>query len=230
MVRSSGRLAPTTSGSIDSAAGSATDSTTGSAAAAGSEEARSGRPRATSRRALERIALELFTEQGFDATTVEQISERAGVSRRTFFRYFDSKAAVLWAEFDQEVETLHRLLGEAPADQPMTEAIRQAVLRANHYGSDDAAELHARMHVLSTVPALGAGAAVHYDQWAGALAQFAATRLGRQPDDLIPQAIGFSALGVCRAAFDQWVKRRDVDLIEYLDVALTAWMAGFAEE
>ena len=192
------------------------------------EEARSGRPRATSRRVLERIALQLFTEQGFDNTTVEQISERAGVSRRTFFRYFDSKAAVLWSEFDHEVETLHRLLRETPAEQPMTQAIRQAVLRANHYGVEDVAELRARMHVISTVPAIGASATVHYDGWAGALAEFAARRLGQQPDDLIPQAIGFSALGVCRAAFDQWVKRQDVDLIEYLDVALTAWMSGFS--
>jgi mycofactocin system transcriptional regulator len=192
------------------------------------DEVRSGRPRATSRRTLERIALNLFNEQGFDATTVEQISERAGVSRRTFFRYFDSKAAVLWSEFDQEVETLHRLLRETPPEQPMTDAIRQAVLRANHYSVDDVAELRARMHVISTVPALGASATVHYDRWAGALSEFAARRLGQQPDDLIPQAIGFSALGVCRAAFDQWVKRRDADLIEYLDVALTAWMSGFS--
>jgi mycofactocin system transcriptional regulator len=191
------------------------------------EEARSGRPRATSRRVLERIALQLFTEQGFDNTTVEQISERAGVSRRTFFRYFDSKAAVLWSEFDHEVETLHQLLRETPAELPMTEAIRQAVLRANHYGVEDVAELRARMHVISTVPTIGASATVHYDGWAGALAEFAAQRLSQQPDDLIPQAIGFSALGVCRAAFDQWVKRQDVDLIEYLDVALTAWMSGF---
>jgi mycofactocin system transcriptional regulator len=192
------------------------------------EEARSGRPRATSRRKLERIALTLFNEQGFDATTVEQISERAGVSRRTFFRYFDSKAAVLWSEFDQEVQTLHQLLRDAPEQLPMAQAIRQAVLQANHYGVEDVAELRTRMHVISTVPALGASATVHYDGWAGALAEFAAQRLGQQPDDLIPQAIGFSALGVCRAAFDQWVKRQDVDLIEYLDVALTAWMNGFA--
>ena len=198
------------------------------AGADGAEESRSGRPRATSRRVLELIALDLFNEQGFDATTVEQISERAGVSRRTFFRYFDSKAAVLWSEFDHEVETLHRLLTEAPDSQPMAEAIRQAVLRANHYGVDDVAELRARMNVISTVPALGASATMHYDQWAGALAAFAAERLGQQPDDLIPQAIGFSALGVCRAAFDQWVKRQDADLIEYLDVALTAWMSGFS--
>ena len=192
-------------------------------------ETRSGRPRATSRRTLERIALGLFAEQGFDATTVEQIADRAGVSRRTFFRYFDTKADVLWSEFDAEVQTLHRLLAEAPADRPLTEAIRQAVLAANHYGVDDVAGLRTRMRVVSGVPALQASSTAHYDNWAGALAQFAARRLGQQPNDLIPQAIGFSALGVCRAAFDQWVTRRDDDLIRYLDQALSAWKSGFTE-
>ncbi|HXP58538.1 MAG TPA: TetR family transcriptional regulator, partial [Streptosporangiaceae bacterium] len=52
--------------------------------------ARRGRPPGTSRRTLELIALRLFTEQGFDETPIEQIAAEAGVSRRTFFRYFDS--------------------------------------------------------------------------------------------------------------------------------------------
>src|SRR5262252_2366436 len=64
---------------------------------------RRGRPPGTSRRALELIALRLFTEQGFEATTIEQIAAEAGVSPRTFFRYFSSKSSVLWAEFDHEV-------------------------------------------------------------------------------------------------------------------------------
>jgi mycofactocin system transcriptional regulator len=192
------------------------------------QEPRSGRPRATSRGRLEQIALELFAEQGFDATTVEQIAERAGVSRRTFFRYFDTKGAVLWSEFDQEVETLHRLLAGAPDDLSLVESIRAAVLAANHYGVEDVESLRARMNVINSVSSLGASSIVHYDNWAGALAEFAARRLGQQAEDLIPQAIGFSALGVCRAAFDQWVKNQDADLINYLDVALTAWMTGFS--
>src|ERR1700710_1824090 len=87
-------------------------------------DARSGRPRLTSRRAIELVALRLFDEHGFEATTVEQISEAAGVSRRTFFRYFDSKADVLWAEFDTEVQSLHALLAAAPPEQSVGAAIR----------------------------------------------------------------------------------------------------------
>jgi AcrR family transcriptional regulator len=56
---------------------------------------RRGRPPGTNARALELIAVELFTANGFEKTTVEQIAAKAGVSRRTFFRYFDSKSAVL---------------------------------------------------------------------------------------------------------------------------------------
>ena len=187
----------------------------------------SGRPRATSRRAIELVALDLFDREGFDATTVEDISAAAGVSKRTFFRYFSSKADVLWAEFDLEIATLHDLLADTPTDASVTESVRRAVLAANHYGVDDVAELRARMNVISSNASTEASATRHYDQWASALAEFAARRMGQRADDLIPRAIGLSALAVARAAFEQWLQRSDADLITYLDQALTAWQSGF---
>ncbi len=99
---------------------------------------------------------------------------------------------------------------------------------ANHYGVDDADELRTRMRVIGSVPALAGGADVHYEAWVAAIAAFAAARLGRDRDDLAPRAIGFSALGTCRAAFDYWVAHHDADLIAYLDEALTMWMRGIA--
>ena len=77
---------------------------------------RRGRPPGTSARELELVALRLFGERGFEQTTVDDIAAGAGVSRRTFFRYFDSKAEVLWSEFDTEVSTIRTLLNDVPGD------------------------------------------------------------------------------------------------------------------
>ncbi|WP_454119068.1 TetR/AcrR family transcriptional regulator [Microbacterium lacticum] len=63
-----------------------------------------GRPRATSREVIAEAATELFLEQGFAATTVADITRRAGVSRSSFFNYFGSKADVLWAGFDARLD------------------------------------------------------------------------------------------------------------------------------
>ncbi|WP_111766926.1 TetR/AcrR family transcriptional regulator [Nakamurella deserti] len=59
-------------------------------------------------------AVDLFTEQGYDATTVAQIAERAGVTRSTFFRHFSDKRELLVAG----QETLSRLLADGIADAP----------------------------------------------------------------------------------------------------------------
>lgn len=59
-------------------------------------------------------AVDLFTEQGYDATTVAQIAERAGVTKSTFFRHFPDKRELLVAG----QETLSRLLAEGIAEAP----------------------------------------------------------------------------------------------------------------
>ena len=121
---------------------------------------RRGRPPGTSRRTLELIALRLFTERGFDETPIEQIAAEAGVSRRTFFRYFSSKSSVLWGEFDAEVEAIRAALAAVPDEVPMMDAIRRAVVAANHYRAEDVPELRARMNLIISVPALQASSAV----------------------------------------------------------------------
>lgn len=198
---------------------------TGKAAATASP--RRGRPPGTSRRALELIALRLFTDQGFDCTTIEQIAAEAGVSTRTFFRYFSSKASVLWSEFDHEVDVIRAALAEVPAGVPMTDAIRRAVVAANHYGPHDVPELRMRMNLIGSVPALQSSAALHYDAWERAISDFAATRLDQPADSLYPLAVGRATLAVCRAAYDRWSARADADLTVYLDAALAALAAGF---
>jgi TetR/AcrR family transcriptional regulator, regulator of mycofactocin system len=196
---------------------------------------RRGRPPGTSARELELISLRLFTEVGFEDTTVERIAAEAGVSRRTFFRYFESKADVLWHAFDGEVTALRAAFSAVPDAIPLTEAIRQVVVGANRYRAEDVPELRTRINLISSEPALQASAAHHYDAWERAVTEFAAFRLGQPADSLYPLAIGRATLAVCRAAYDLWVARAtgdraDADLTVYLDQALRALAAGFAAD
>jgi TetR/AcrR family transcriptional regulator, regulator of mycofactocin system len=188
---------------------------------------RRGRPPGTSARELELISLRLFTEDGFDDTTVERIAAAAGVSRRTFFRYFDSKTDVLWRAFDGEVRRLRDAFAQVPPEVPMMEAIRQVVVGANRYRAEDVPELRTRMNLIGSVPALEASAAHHYDAWERAVSDFAAGRLGQPASSLYPLAIGRATLAVCRSAYDRWVERADADLTAYLDQALHALATGF---
>ncbi len=73
-----------------------------------------GRWKPGSRERLVVAAFDLFTEQGYDATTVAQIAERAGVTKSTFFRHFPDKRELLAAG----QETLGRLLAEGIAEAP----------------------------------------------------------------------------------------------------------------
>ncbi|MCK3768264.1 TetR/AcrR family transcriptional regulator [Microbacterium aerolatum] len=67
-------------------------------------EPRPGRPRASSRETLAEAACELFLEQGYEATSVADITQRAGVSRSSFFNYFSSKSDVLWSGLDARID------------------------------------------------------------------------------------------------------------------------------
>jgi mycofactocin system transcriptional regulator len=186
-----------------------------------------GRPRATSRRELQLIAVRLFTAHGFEATTIEQITAAAGVSERTFFRYFTTKASVLWSEFETEVGAIKTALADVPDTVPMMDAIRDAVVAANHYRAEDVPEMRMRMTLIATEPALSFSAAEHYADWERAISEFAARRLGQPAGSLYCLAIGRAVLAACRAAYDRWSARADDDLPRYLDAVLTALASGF---
>jgi mycofactocin system transcriptional regulator len=176
------------------------------------------------------IALRLFAERGFEATTIEHIAAEAGVSERTFFRYFTTKANVLWNEFDTEVERIKTALAKEPDDVPLMDAVRRVVVAANHYRAEDIPELRLRMHLIGTEPALSSSAGEHYAAWERAVSEFAGRRLGQPADSLYPLMIGRATLAVCRAAYDCWAACADNNLTVYLDAALTALGAGFSAE
>src|ERR1700749_3352620 len=76
-------------------------------------------------------AVDLFTEQGYDATTVAQIAERAGVTRSTFFRHFSDKRELLVAGQETLSTLLAEGITEAPVDATPLEAVAAGLERAS---------------------------------------------------------------------------------------------------
>jgi AcrR family transcriptional regulator len=78
------------------------------------------------RERLETAALELFAENGYEATTVSQIADRAGLNRATFFRHFADKREVLFGGEDVLIELLSGGIRAASPDAPLSECLRAA--------------------------------------------------------------------------------------------------------
>jgi mycofactocin system transcriptional regulator len=188
-----------------------------------------GRRPATSRERLSRAALELFARDGYESTTVEDIAAAVGVSRRTFFRYYDSKRDVVWGEFDEELARLEAQLAESDGGEPMMEVLRRAVVATNRFGAGEVDELRIRIGLIATVPTLTAHSAVRYAEWCEVVARFAARRLGTAPGDLAPQTLARAALGAATAAFACWAASSSDDLAADLDRAFRMLAVGFDE-
>lgn len=112
-------------------------------------------PRETARTRLVRAAFELFEEQGYDRTTVEDIAQRAGAGRSTFFRTFGSKEDVIFPDHDALLARMEeRLHTSAPGTRPLalTEAAR---IPLRHY-VDEGEVARARYTLTRAVPALKA--------------------------------------------------------------------------
>ena len=93
------------------------------------ELGRRERKKLATRRALEESAMRLFTEKGFDGTTVEEIADAADVSARTFFRYFATKDEVLFGDHEPRLESMRELLAARPADEPLMASL-EVLLRS----------------------------------------------------------------------------------------------------
>ncbi|MBV9292587.1 MAG: mycofactocin system transcriptional regulator [Frankiales bacterium] len=176
-----------------------------------------GRPRATSRDDLERVAFELFRRQGFDTTTVDDIAAAAGIGRRTFFRYFASKNDVVWGRFDEGLAELRRSLAAVPESTPIGAALRSAIVGFNALPAEQVAVHRQRMRLIFEVASLQAHSTLMYAAWRDAVASFVARRLGQSPDDFTPRLAGHVLLGAAVAAYEQWLADPAADLADLLN-------------
>src|SRR5829696_3107104 len=89
-------------------------------------EHRVGRRRSTTTDHLSNVAIDLFVARGFDEVSVDDVAHAAGIARRTLFRYYPSKSALPWGDFDAHLDHMRDLLNELEPDVPVGEALRAA--------------------------------------------------------------------------------------------------------
>lgn len=135
------------------------------------------RKKERTRVALVTAALELFEENGYDETTVEQIAEAADVSTRTFFRYFPTKVDVLLSDQIARLAMVHDFLAARPADEPIMASLRALMVAI-------ATDLPVERHLLAAQfrwckesDDLLAATRNHHAAIVDLLAEFIATRL-----------------------------------------------------
>lgn len=195
----------------------------------GPGSARPGRPPSTTRADIAATALHLFSERGFENTTVDDIAAAVGIGRRTLFRYFRSKSDIAWGDFEGEIARLRRHLAALDKETPVMVAIRRAVVATNDFREGDIPELRERIQLLTQAPTLQAHSALRYADWRTAVAAFTAARTGSHQTDLLPQAIGHATLGVTLSAFLSWVHQPPGDLAPHLERAMIALENGFSD-
>ncbi|MGW1804240.1 TetR family transcriptional regulator [Streptomyces sp. NPDC002078] len=178
------------------------------------------RKKQRTREALLRAALELFTTQGYEHTTVDDITEAVDVSQRTFFRYFAGKEDVAFAVQEMTEARFVEAVRARPAHEAPMEALRQAVLEGwdgirETVESAVPVELYLRMYrTIETTPALLAAHLRRSAATEETIARLLAEREGVDVDaDPRPRLAVAVFGGVIRVTERQWCTGEDFSLV-----------------
>jgi AcrR family transcriptional regulator len=166
-----------------------------------------GRWAPDARERLERAALELFVERGYESTTVADIAERAGLNRATFFRHFADKREVILAGEDVLVALFADAVRDAPESATVAECIAAAVLAADPVmTAHRRAVATRRIVVVAQNPELQERGQLKLARVAGSMA---AALEDRGVDALTSRFAAEVGLLAFRIAFERWMRADD---------------------
>lgn len=172
------------------------------------------------------VALSLFEARGFSDVTVDEIVEQAEVSPRTFFRYFGSKEAVLFADQDEIVALVRSSITARPTEEAPLVALRHALAEViEHYAEHRDQHLRRARMAESGAEIAAYQHSVVLPQWEEALTDAVAERLAVHPDlDLRPQLLAGTAIAALRAVGRVWMAAGgDADVVGLLHRAFDAF-------
>ncbi len=183
------------------------------------------RKKAATKQSIQHHALRLFTEKGYDATTVEEIAAAAGVSHMTFFRYFPRKEEVV--EYDEYDPLIEDLIVARPPDEPPLVAVHQAIrLGLEQILRADREALLTRTRLVLHNPVLRSRNLVAQDATRDLFARALARRAGLAEPDLAATVQASAVLAVIGPVMTAWAEGDVDDLVAVVDDAFAALAAG----
>ncbi len=166
------------------------------------------RRRAAAQLEIARTAIRLIAEHGFDGVTVESIAEHAGISARTFYRYFPAKEDVVVPLIRNGVAAIAEQLARRPASEPLTVALPAAFTVAmSAPGTLPPHEAAAFTRILAAHPAMRGRWLDTYHASEHALAPVIASRLGLPADAREARLAAVAAMSALRIAVERWAEQ-----------------------
>jgi AcrR family transcriptional regulator len=172
------------------------------------------RKKRATREALIEAALELFSTQGFDNTSVDQIADRVDVSARTFHRYFPAKEHVLFADTAARMELVATLLDADDGTRPVLDVLRDTAMELASVLAVDPRRQKLRFRVIEGNDRLRAHNLRASEEIADLFAAHAADRLELGRGDRLPRLLGTWTYGVLRTAHRRWLDDPKLDMVE----------------
>lgn len=176
-----------------------------------------------------RIAIDLFTERGFDEVTVDDIADAAGISQRTFFRYFSSKDAIVLDLAHRVGRRLLEAVDARPADEGAMTALRAAYLATSHVEPADRPRVVQLARILERTPQLQARAQGASISGNDELIARVARRMGVPRGDRRARVLVTAVTAVVGTEFQRWADSGGKgDPSEVIAAALDVLEAGLA--
>ena len=167
---------------------------------------------------LEHAALELYTERGFDETTVAEIAERAGLTERTFFRYFTDKREVLFWGQGALTELIAKQIADADDSASPIDAVGAALKATGEMFKDRREHARRRQAVIDVNAGLQERELIKLATLAVAIAEELGRRGVGEPAAKLTAETG---VAVFKVAFDRWINATtDTDLAQVVGEAL----------
>jgi len=175
--------------------------------------------------AIQKEAMRLFLDKGFDATTIEEIAAAAEISPSTFFNYFPTKEAVV---FEDELDPLILAAFDAQTEgmNPIR-AIRNAMLTVfRALTPEQDRVMRERIALMTSTPSLRSAMLSQFADMVNQIATLVASRAGGSPSDFAIRNFAGALLGVMMSALLTAAEDPKADLIEVADQALQHLEAG----